>query len=88
MPTDEISKDLEKCLNINKMQHQYIQNLQKANQFLKSRVQDLEGEVVSIKSAENSAKTSIASAVTSVPEETYKLVPVGKIEEISKQQAY
>jgi len=47
-------------------------------------VQDLEGEVVSIKSAENSAKTSIASAVTSVPEETYKLVPVGKIEEISK----
>ncbi len=55
---------LDKAIGINKMQHQYIQNLQKANLFLKQKVRELQDKKTDGNSDEEKGEVSQKIAVS------------------------
>jgi hypothetical protein len=70
---------LDKAININKMQHHYIQNLQKANLHLKSRIKDL--EELNTKMAQVGLLGDPAGKYSS---DEYKLVSIGNIDKVTR----
>src|SRR4051794_11186714 len=75
------------------MQHQYIQNLQKANLFLKAKVKELQ-----VKKEDEPSLNKIDNSLTEKKKDNkenvygaggndeFELIPVGKIEQINKKE--
>lgn len=77
-------------MEINRHQHSYIQNLQKANVFLKTRITELEKDNTEIKAKLN-LKDDEKIPYTSEPNpavvsEDFRLIPVGTIERKVRRQ--
>lgn len=86
---EKVQRDLEKAINVNKMQHHYITNLQRANLYLKSRIKELE-EVVNLYKS-SAANATFAQRISQLEKEIslgngqtssgtkddYKLVSIG-----------
>eukprot|EP00347_Sterkiella_histriomuscorum_P024186 403332012 len=98
--SQELQTKLEKAINVNKMQHHYIQNLQKANLFLKQKLKDFEEIDKLIKTAGINAVTSsipglIDKGNTSTnlvgmiqqKSNDYKLVSIGQVKHVSSHDA-
>ncbi len=77
---------LEKAICINKMQHQYIQNLQKANLFLKAKVKELQEVKNEEKrpAAKEDEKKGGEKGKENVSE--FELIPIGRIEQLNKKE--
>ena len=72
-----------KSINVNKMNHQYIQNLQKANMTLKCKIKELT-EMATGKSL-SSVKDEGTWFDLEAAEDELELKELGSIEEVSKQ---
>ena len=81
-----MKQNYEKVINVNKMQHQYIQNLQKANLFLKAKLKDVQEASQSQGSVDTSHIKLLADDNKKEDLEEYKMVSVGPIESLSKQE--
>ena len=79
-----------KVINMNKMQHQYIQNLQKANMTLKCKIKEvteIHSDLDMQRYHEEQASAPQTSDEEEVPEEEFELEELGTIEEVSYRQA-
>ena len=73
---DQLQDELTTAVNINKQQHQYIQNLQKANLKLKC---DLK-MVAAVNEAENQIPQILR------PQEDYRMVSIGRVDKVTRHE--